>query len=304
MKIGAASATVTLTLAAVLVLLSQNTAPGRADRPVAENPTDKQEDVAVQPKTVAVRLPPPPAAPMPAPRAEAAEIVKPAPSGRPPLKPTPADPSPPVAVVTPLAATPPPTPEKTPEAAPETANSLLPQVVTPTAKSEGRALLRMLEAGEGPVIEIAWPSSPAERARLYGLFTRCYGMQTALLQGHGRLFVANGARGAAWQVNRDAISGFVRQPTGALTATERNVISDIETHHGLRGGAPVRVFPRRVDATLLGGLRQIVGKDYTGRKTIRARYWLDGGRISVVDISTDGTARTGTVVLSPPGRCG
>lgn len=162
----------------------------------------------------------------------------------------------------------------------------------------------MLEAGEGPAIEIAWPASPAARARLYRLFTRCYGMQTVLLHGLGNLYRSTGAPGTPWEVNRDAFSGFVRQPTGAMSSAERKLVAAIETHHALRNGSPVRIFPRSVDATLLGGIRQIVGKSYTGHRTIRARYLLSGNRISVVDVSADGTRRPGHVVLPTSRRCG
>ena len=162
----------------------------------------------------------------------------------------------------------------------------------------------MLEAGEGPVIEIAWPADAGTRSRLYQLLTRCYGMQTALLGGNGSLFAAHQPPGTAWQVNRDEISGFVRQPTGALTGAERDRIRSLEARHRLRRATPVRVFPRAVDATVLGGLRQIVGNGYAGFRTIQARYDLTGDRISVSDVRVDGSHRAGTVAVPPARRCG
>lgn len=162
----------------------------------------------------------------------------------------------------------------------------------------------MLEAGEGPAIEIAWPADAATRSRLYLLFTQCYGMQTALLGSDGALFAAHQPPGTAWQVNRDEISGFVRQPTGALTRAERSQIRALQSRHSRPNATPVRVFPRAVDAAVLGGLRQIVGASYTGFRTIHARYDLAGDRISVVDVRADGGRRAGMVAVPPARRCG
>ena len=69
-------------------------------------------------------------------------------------------------------------------------------------------------------------------------------------------------------------------------------------------GAPVRLFPRNVDATLLGGIGQIVGAGYLCHKTIRARYRLSGERVSVVEIRADGKALPGGIVLPQSLRCG
>jgi hypothetical protein len=46
----------------------------------------------------------------------------------------------------------------------------------------------------------------------------------------------------------------------------------------------VRLFPRGVDAVVLGGLGQIIGPGYLKYKTIRARYQLTRDRITVVDV--------------------
>lgn len=170
--------------------------------------------------------------------------------------------------------------------------------------TEGRTLLKMLETGKGPVIEIAWPASAGERSRLYRLLNACHGMQTALLTDKSEIFSATGQPGAAWRVNRDAVSGFVRRPSGVLTKAEQAAIRQIKTHHGMHFGAPVRLFPRNVDATLLGGIGQIVGAGYLRHKTIRARYALAGDRVSVVDIRADGKALPGGIVLPRSRRCG
>jgi len=177
-------------------------------------------------------------------------------------------------------------------------------IVSRETMAEGRALLKMLETGKGPVIEIAWPSSAGERSRLYRLLNTCHGMQTALLTDKSEIFSATGRPGTAWPVNRDAVSGFVQQPSGVLTDAEQAAIRRIKTHHGMHFGAPVRLFPRNVDATLLGGIGQIVGAGYLRHKTIRARYHLSGERVSVVEILADGKALPGGIVLPRSLRCG
>ena len=266
MKTGAVSTSVTLTLAAVLVLISQTTAPTSAVRPEPTETETMERKTAPARAVAPVRLPPPPAPTAAASAAPpvAVERVKPAPSSPVPdvvpLRPTANTPKAVMAAVTPLKATPV-SPSDASPAAPA-APAPAPQSVTPMAQTEGRALLRMLEAGEGPVIEIAW------------------------------------------QVNRNEVSGFVRQPAGALTAEERQKIRDLQTRHGRRDRTPVRVFPRPVDAAVLGGLRQIVGDAYAGFRTIRGRYDLTGNRITVVDVHADGARRAGSVALPPARRCG
>ena len=60
-------------------------------------------------------------------------------------------------------------------------------------------------------------------------------MKTALLDGDGSLFTVLQPPGTAWQVNRDVISGFVRQPTGPLTGTERDTLRFLEARYALTG---------------------------------------------------------------------
>ena len=57
---------------------------------------------------------------------------------------------------------------------------------------------------------------------------------------------------------------------GALTGAERDTLRFLEARHGRQNATPVRVFPRAVEALVLGGLRQIVGNGYRGFRTIRA----------------------------------
>ena len=168
---------------------------------------------------------------------------------------------------------------------------------------EGRTLLRLLEHGSGPNIELAWPESAARRARLYRRLRDCYGVRVALMDGRDRLFAARGTVGAAWDLNLDRYSGFIRRPVGRLAQGEAEAAARIRAYHGgLPGTRPVRVFPRRIDALLLGGLNRIVGPGYADRRTIRARYRLDGARLLVERVEADGHALPGRIDLSTAAR--
>jgi hypothetical protein len=167
----------------------------------------------------------------------------------------------------------------------------------PHTVREGRTLLRLLEHGRGPGLEIAWPAGRAGRQQLFHRFAACFGMRLALVDADGKLFAEGGVRGQSWAPNLDRYSGFVRRPAGRLTASERRRAGAIAVHHGRRG-ALVRVFPRRVDALLLAGLSQLVGPGYRAARTIRARYRQVAGRLSVEDVSVDGRAVAGRIELS------
>jgi len=174
-------------------------------------------------------------------------------------------------------------------------------VVAPSevALADGRRLLRLLEHGSGPTVELAWPARNSERVRLYEGLRACFGMQVALLDRDDRIFIAQGAPGSAWDINRDRYSGFIRRPSGSLTGEERDAASRIRGHHhGLSQARPVRVFPRQVDALLLGGLRQLVGEDYGKVRLIRARYRLTGQRLFLEEIAADGRSLPGRLDLS------
>lgn len=169
--------------------------------------------------------------------------------------------------------------------------------------AQGRVLLQLLEHGQGPVIELAWPRDGAARSRLYRRFRDCFGMQVALNRGAGELFVAQGPAGTSWRPNRDRYSGFARQPAGRLAAAERRDLRAIARHHDLPNwAAAMRIFPRYVDARLLGGLEQLLAAGYAKAGSIRARYHLRGGGIVVREIQVDGRAIPGSVDLG--GICG
>jgi len=176
-----------------------------------------------------------------------------------------------------------------------------PMTVSPEAAAEGRARLRMLEHGEGPTIEIAWPDTRQERDRLHDLFTRCYGMRVLLLDGGDRLFGPDGIPGDPWPFDGDRFSGFVRAPSGATAAAERAAADAIRRRHGVYDARLVRIFPRRVDATLLGGLGEVIGSGYADAATIHAAYRVTGGDVVVGDIRIDGRTVPGDIRLARRG---
>lgn len=165
-------------------------------------------------------------------------------------------------------------------------------------KKTGRPLLKLLEFGKGPSIEISWPDDTSTRARLYSVFNQCYGMQVAFMRDDGALFDDTSSVGQSWAFNNDKFSGFVRQSQGRAARSEEAKIQAIRSRHDLRSGTAVRLFPRDTDALLLAGLHQLIGRDYSNNKTIHARYQISGRRVQVVDIYSNGLPIKGSVDLS------
>ncbi len=177
--------------------------------------------------------------------------------------------------------------------------------VTPTQAVGGRALLRVLEHGKGPQIEIAWPANARKREGLHDRLRACFGMENALMDAQGNLFRSNEARGQRWEINLDRFSGFLRQASGRLPRKEQQISHAIARRHGhLNDPVMVRIFPRRVDASLLGGLKAIVGSGYMQARSIHARYDMQGSHILVRDIQLDGRKLEGVIELSQYRQCG
>ncbi len=174
--------------------------------------------------------------------------------------------------------------------------------MTLSTVQSGGTWLRILEHGDGPSIEIAWPTG-TEGARLFDKLVRCYGLTLAINDRQGRLFADTGARGVKWDINLDLYSSFMRQ-TGAWHASEeRLAINAIHARHGHIQGVPVRLFHRRVDARLLAGLGFLIGDSYTDSRVIQATYALEGERLIIQNIIMDGRTVPGKIDLSPAARC-
>jgi hypothetical protein len=168
--------------------------------------------------------------------------------------------------------------------------------------SKGRALLRVLEHGKGPTVQISWPEARQTRSLLSQQLRQCFGMQLALMDGRGQLFVAETRRGEPWRPNRDYYSGFVRQTNGRLPEEERQTVRQIRRRHG-PVGTEVHIFPRRVDALVLGALQSLVGAAYDKAEIITARYDLTGAHIRIRDFRVDGHSVNGIIDLSGVRHC-
>jgi hypothetical protein len=169
----------------------------------------------------------------------------------------------------------------------------------------GRSLLKVLESGSGPSVEIAWPNSGQDRERLFQILQRCHGMRSALMTASGRLLAVDGPPGAAWQPNLDLFSGFVRAAAGVRTKGETKIVARIRVLHGSIGshGELVRLFPREVDARMLGRLYALVGRDYLQARHITAAYHLKDGQAWVGDLRVDGQSLDGRIDLIGAGQC-
>lgn len=321
----AASITIVLAWAGLASLMIWRFAASPAPAPAEIMQPPLPAPSVAEPETLEARpvsLPPPPApapapAPPPSPAPASAAAPAPAPTAAPAAATTAAPaaeaPPPPVAALqTPPEPEPPPPikqvmPLRASPAAPASAPA--PKPIEPTARTvavtpqaddpqatDGRVLLRLLEHGAGPRIEIGWPAA-AQRAALYDRLMRCYGMMNGLILADGRLYREADPPGIVWQVDTDRISGFLRQPDGFVAASERNAAGRIRAHHDLGSqGLPVRLFPRLVDAALLGGLDALAGGTAKA-KIVQGYYEMTGGLVSVGRISVDGRAIAGRVAL-------
>lgn len=252
-------------------------APSAPAAPVEET---RREPVTIDPMKVA----PPPAA-------EAKAVPPdPAPTKPAPTKPAPAPAMAELASAAPASAAPAPS-------APAAGMPVVGVEDAAPAVATGRPLLRLLEHGEGPNVDIAWPGAAAEREALFRTFERCYGMLVALIAGDGSLF-SDLSETAPWAINLDRYSGFVRRSGGLATPGEGDWARRIVRRHPQSAGASiVRVFPRAMDALLVGGLRQLVGPGYRDTRTIRAEYRRDGSAVFIERIHADGAPVAGRIAL-------
>ena len=119
----------------------------------------------------------------------------------------------------------------------------------------------------------------------------------------GRLYRTANPAAEPWVPNLDRYSGFLRRPSGRLAPDEQRLVRDIAAGHP--GSRAVRLFPRQVDALLLGGLGALIGPGYGKLSRIQARYRLSGDQVLVERIIGDGRAVDGRIDLSPAsaGRC-
>jgi hypothetical protein len=178
-----------------------------------------------------------------------------------------------------------------------------PRLLSPGVTSRGRALLRILETGKGPVVTVEWPNQRMMREKIYSFLTGCYEMQTSIYVEKMGLYRYDDPPGVRWEINNDEISGFIRQPSGELSKTEQQVVAAIRSKHQIWSGIHVRVFPRSVDTALLGGLKSIIGAQFSSSKSISTRYFIEGDNVVLGGIQRDKTVINGSFILPKPRGC-
>jgi len=278
------STAITVLLAALLMIATTEEAVVQP-QPDATTPPTAQHAPPLRLETV--RLPPPPALP-------------------PTARPTPA--SPPFEITeapkprvqsAPKVEIPEPEPGPVPESVPKA--KAVTVAATTVDGREGRILLRQMEVGSGPSVEIAWPDKAFDRDTLHQKFSSCYGMVIAILSNDGQLYRASDPSGIPWDLNPDRYSGFVREASGQQVTAEARILATIRQQHGLGQGTAVRLFPRNVDALMLGGLHRLIGTFLNDGGTVQARYRLNGEIVTITDITVNGVAKLGSVQV--PARC-
>jgi hypothetical protein len=178
-----------------------------------------------------------------------------------------------------------------------------PKHLSPEITSHGRGLLRILETGQGPVVTVDWPDQLNIRKKLYYFLTRCYEMQTSVYVEKIGLYRREDRAGKKWNINKDATSSFIRRPSGGLSKEEEQVVASIKTKHNLWSGIPVRVFPRSIDAALLGGLKSVIGSQYSLSRSVSAKYFIRGNSIGLGEIRSEGVIINGSFILPKSRSC-
>ena len=298
---------IVLTVSLALMIVWMRVSPDRVEvvKPAVKDRVLSKPEMHASVQLASISLPPPPPLQM------KAEALTPQPQ---PVKAAAETINPPVIKISILKPSPKPTPPEplTTEPLKPTAQVVSHKVqVSPTSPTvtpkntlqEGRTLLRMLEFGKGPSIVIAWPQSRIQQNQLYNRFKSCYGMKVALLKGMSELYTLHSDPGSPWQPNTDKVSGFMRNPSGQISRLEQQDLDRIRIRHHLYQGTPVRLFPRKVDAVLLGSLRQIVGDSYQPGSQIQAHYSQTARGVIVHQIIIDGIEKPGQILLPPVHRC-
>ena len=152
--------------------------------------------------------------------------------------------------------------------------------------SKGRVLLKKLEHGKGPQIEVSWPDKLSQKQKLYFTLTKCFGMKTAGLNSSNQLFQKKDAPNKPLKLNVDTSSGFIREVNGRVSNAEVDETVRIKQKHSNQiFKSFVRIFPRQVDASLLQGLHSVLGDDFSKAKQIKASYRLNEKDVEIFDIS-------------------
>ncbi|MFT4926376.1 MAG: hypothetical protein ACI8WB_002474 [Phenylobacterium sp.] len=148
-------------------------------------------------------------------------------------------------------------------------------------------LLQQVEAGNGPVIEIAWPKGFAKRKRLYNMLVNCQGVQLGILADDTVHPIT---------ANKGLYSRLVRVVSGVMLPQEHR-----EYQSSRFQGTPVRLFPRALDGRLMAGLRQLstqLAMPFQTLSSVRGLYVMQGKRLYIQDLIMDGQMIPGQVLLA------
>jgi len=147
-------------------------------------------------------------------------------------------------------------------------------------------------------MEIFWPPTSQQSAYLYRVMTQCFGMQSAVINSKGDLFLASGQMSP----NNRSLSPLLRQLKQPASRVEHRVIQQIVTKNAIAAGyQPVRVFARSVDARLVDGVARLTGRPIHPQSVVRADYVIDQGRVYIANITHDGVPSNGRVLLTNGG---
>lgn len=157
-------------------------------------------------------------------------------------------------------------------------------------RRHAQTVLRALERGEGPAIQIHWPTSARDRDTLFNHLHRCLGMRLGRFDGQRLSAVEPGVT--------QTMSGFLRVSDGAQSTSEQQLLRRIG---GV--GTPVRLFPRRVDLEVLAGLSLVAGDGFVSAGTIEGRYVMNGSGWQLAHIRVDGRRVAGAIALPSSTHC-
>ena len=165
---------------------------------------------------------------------------------------------------------------------------------------EGMRLLHQAEVGEPFYFELFWPQDRYQSKRLYGVLNKCYGMESAYLDGQGNLYFPAHRRGNL----PSGFSPLLHQVGAAAAAEEERRLQRLKSKYGLDDSASaLRVHRRTTHGALLSGLTRLAGKPLSEYKSISGRYEVRDNQLAVSEIMLDRKPVSGRIILGPA-NCG
>ncbi len=195
--------------------------------------------------------------------------------------------------------------EATPERTVDLPGSVSEPFEPPRNAQEERSagdVLRRIEAGEGPGLEIAWPSDPASRLHLTRVLSRCHGMATILMGEEGGWNLEDA--GSPWRFVPTVHSGFVRTVAETtLLPRDRASIARARRDAQFRTAPVRRVFPRHQDIALLSGLSRVIGEALSDQMSLRAAYEVGPLGVRIGNVTANGRSHQGGFTLPAERGC-